>query len=94
MITMGTTQADLAKIGKDINAIFRQLIGMIGTQPGGFDGIWKCEFDRFDLWANNLGLHHTGHSSLDYRLRDADNLRDYVKGLLDELKETLEECSQ
>lgn len=52
---------------------------------------WRHEADRFGLWANNLGLHHRGHSSLDYRLREAAALQDIIGGLLDDLKTNLEE---
>ncbi|KAH8429084.1 Serine/threonine protein kinase [Aspergillus melleus] len=37
---------------------------------------------RFELWAKNLGLYHLGHSSLDYRFRDAPSLFGYTFGLL------------
>jgi hypothetical protein len=45
--------------------------------------------DRFDLWAVNLGLHHSGHSSLDYRLRDADLLQQTIRTLLLDLSNSL-----
>ncbi|KAJ5908062.1 hypothetical protein N7495_000744 [Penicillium taxi] len=41
---------------------------------------------RFELWAKNLGLYHLGHSSLDYRFRDAPSLLEYTMGLLRNLE--------
>ena len=37
---------------------------------------------RFELWAKSLGLYHLGHSSLDYRFRDAPSLFEYTTRLL------------
>ena len=59
--------------------------------PGYSSAAWEHEKDRFDLWANNLGLHHRGHSSLDYRLREAAALEKIIEDLLDDLKTSLEE---
>ena len=47
------------------------------------------EFQRFSLWAANLGLYHTGHSSLDYRFRDAPSVADFAKRLLKDLEKNL-----
>jgi hypothetical protein len=50
------------------------------------------EYQRFQLWAANLGLRGQGHWSLDYRLRDATFVKDFVIDLLNELKQTITEC--
>ncbi|KAJ4353861.1 uncharacterized protein N0V89_005591 [Didymosphaeria variabile] len=47
------------------------------------------EFGRFRVWSGNLGVLQKGHSSLDYRLRDAPLLSDEVTKLLKELQENL-----
>ncbi|KAE8327761.1 hypothetical protein BDV39DRAFT_204775 [Aspergillus sergii] len=47
------------------------------------------ETQRFELWAKNLGLYHLGHSSLDYRFRDAPSLFEYTIGLLRNLEALL-----
>jgi|ERR1700734_1157866 hypothetical protein len=49
------------------------------------------EAQRFQLWATNLGLFQHGHSSLDYRLRDADLVKNFALDVLDELTEYLSE---
>src|ERR1700744_1680148 len=45
--------------------------------------------ERFDLWATNLGLHQSGHASLDYRFRDAPRIREYADSLLSNLRSAL-----
>lgn len=47
------------------------------------------EFQRFESWASNLGLYHTGHSSLDYRFRDSPILFEYTVDLLKDFEGTL-----
>jgi hypothetical protein len=47
------------------------------------------EFGRFRVWSGNLGALQKGHSSLDYRLRDAPLLLNEVSKLLSELKMNL-----
>ncbi|KAL8816325.1 MAG: hypothetical protein Q9223_004639 [Gallowayella weberi] len=45
---------------------------------------------RFDLWAVNLGLYVTGHSSLEYRLGDAPLIYNYAKQALADLQKYLD----
>jgi hypothetical protein len=47
------------------------------------------EMQRFELWARNLGLYTGGHSSLDYRFRDAQLLFDHTLSLLRDLDRVL-----
>lgn len=51
----------------------------------------KDEFDRFKLWSQNIGAHHTGRRSLDYRLRDTSNLRKQAIDLLEDMAQALED---
>lgn len=46
------------------------------------------ESQRFGLWAKNLGLYDLGHSSLDYRFRDATVVYAYTKHLLVDLEKS------
>lgn len=48
------------------------------------------EEQRFRLWAHSLGLHRTGHASLDYRIRDATIVRVRICDILEELQNHLE----
>ncbi len=59
--------------------------------PQSSSAAWQYEAQRFDLWANTHGIHHSGHSSLDYRLRDASALRILTWNLLDDLRRTLKD---
>lgn len=47
------------------------------------------EFQRFGLWAKNLGLYNLGHSSLDYRFRDAPATFQYTRHLLVDLEKSI-----
>ncbi|KAK4177089.1 hypothetical protein QBC36DRAFT_310460 [Triangularia setosa] len=47
------------------------------------------ELSRFKVWAGNIGAHRSGRASLDYRLRDASNIRSQVVALLQDLIESL-----
>ena len=47
------------------------------------------QFEKFELWALNLGLNAPGHSSLDYRLRDWEVARDIVRRLLEDVRDAL-----
>ena len=47
------------------------------------------ESQRFGLWAKNLGLYGLGHSSLDYRFRDAPVVYQYTRHLLVNLEKTV-----
>ncbi|KAF3319649.1 hypothetical protein TWF173_000262 [Orbilia oligospora] len=51
----------------------------------------SAEAGRFGLWAVSLGLFVPGHGSLDYRVREAENIRTVIKGFLETLNESLSE---
>ena len=93
MIEHGSDKSmeNLALMGKEINSLFH-IVEASGDRFFERDVsvvAWENEFQRFRLWADNLGLHHRGHSSLDYRLREADILEGLVRGLLNDLQRSL-----
>ena len=51
----------------------------------------ETELGRFRLWADNIGARNHGRSGLDYRLRDAQYMRENVIALLQDLEETLQD---
>ena len=54
--------------------------------------ILKKDFRKFVVWAENMGAHRTkGRMSLDYHLREAPQVTGTVVGLLEDLKESLED---
>jgi uncharacterized C2H2 Zn-finger protein len=54
--------------------------------------LWQDERGRLRLWAANIGAHHKGQSSLDYRLRDASHIKDQVIKLLERYNGVLQEA--
>lgn len=51
----------------------------------------KDTLDRFKLWSQNIGAHHTGRRSLDYRLRDASNLRKQAIDLVGDMVQAVDD---
>ena len=51
------------------------------------------QWDRFNIWVGNLGASHSLslRSSLDYRLRDAPQIKNQIVELLQDLHEALED---
>ena len=47
------------------------------------------QFQRFGLWAKSLGLYDLGHSSLDYRFRDAPTVHEYTRKMLGDLEKSI-----
>ncbi|KAL6835399.1 hypothetical protein V8C40DRAFT_272685 [Trichoderma camerunense] len=48
--------------------------------------LFLAQFDRFELWAVNLGVFVMGHGSLDYRIRDSETLA-YLHGDIEQADE-------
>lgn len=46
--------------------------------------------DRFIIWSSNIGLFNPAHSSLDYRLRDNDQIHSFTSSLLEALGNTVQ----
>lgn len=84
--------SDLASLGAEIVNLFHHCLELSETwsfDPAYSAVAWRNEYQRFGLWADNLGLHHRGHSSLQYRLREAAVLESLVKNLLNDLRKSL-----
>jgi hypothetical protein len=78
----------LASVGQDIRSHFVRL----QTSQAINEAKWAKldhEMQRFELWARNLGLFTGGHSSLDYRFRDAQLVFDHSLSLLRDLAKLL-----
>ncbi|KAK7190075.1 hypothetical protein DPSP01_006371 [Paraphaeosphaeria sporulosa] len=80
------------RVGAAINVReFQSLLNSLGALQGhaiDFEAL-QDELGRFRVWSGNLGVLQKGHSSLDYRLRDAPLLSNEVLKLLNELEENL-----
>lgn len=49
------------------------------------------EYGRFNVWSGNIGAHQVGRVSLDYRLREADHVKDQIIKMLQYLRENLDD---
>lgn len=87
-----TPPGRLAEVGANISRLFDSLEHIDHKKlqvNSGNSTTLEHEAERFELWAVNLGLHHFGHSSLDYRLREVDLLQDTFRTLLIDLEKSL-----
>lgn len=83
---------------RDCSTLFHQLLtaiqGDLLDSPS-HDQITESfvqdELGRFRVWLGNVGAHRSGRISLDYRLREAANMRDSVLELLKDLGDNIRE---
>lgn len=52
------------------------------------------EFEQYRVWARDLGVFASDNSSLEYRLREAPEVRENILSLLQDLKEDLSESTK
>lgn len=81
---------ELHELGTKIFAGFSELSAAQNIASHSVGKKLISEEQRFRLWAHSLGLHHQGHSSLDYRVRDAVAVKSRLADILAELKGHLE----
>ena len=82
------TKALLASRGRQVIATFNDFQARSIDRLSDVDqDSLSYEVERFHVWANSIGLLHQGHSSLDYRLRDAGKLTAYIEKLLADLEQ-------
>lgn len=80
------------RLGAAVNVRgFQSLVNSLGDRKDTVIDVeaLQDEFGRFRVWSGNLGVLQKGHSSLDYRLRDAPLLSNEVSKLLKELEANL-----
>ena len=75
----------------ELSTIIHQQASEDGTETNSPPLAVADALERFLLWAGNLGALRipTSRLSLDYRLSEAEDLRDYIFRELDDLLETL-----
>ncbi|KIY01465.1 uncharacterized protein Z520_03017 [Fonsecaea multimorphosa CBS 102226] len=93
-----TTTVSLATLSTNALQLFADL-AIIAPGDSDAEGIpeglsIEQQQERLQLWASNLGATHLGHSSLDYRLRQADLVRDAIAAFLNDLCGSLLECRE
>lgn len=54
--------------------------------------IVQNQLGRFSLWAANIGVYAPGRASMDYRLREVEDVHRVVRGLLEALNSSLVDC--
>lgn len=81
---------ELHELGTEIFAAFSELSGIQDIASHSVEKRLISEEQRFRLWAHSFGLHNQGHSSLDYRVRDAVVVKSHLADILAELKKHLE----
>ena len=79
----------LTTVGRRVNQAFTKFEGYLDSSLGLLHEESDNESQRFQLWAVNLGLYQSGHSSLDYRFRDAPSLYEFARKLLLDLERYL-----
>ena len=47
---------------------------------------------RFKVWCGSLGVFQRGHASLEWRLREASQIRTQIVDLLEQMTDDLENC--
>ena len=78
---------------EECGAVFRSLVTALAEAPH-FAAQARLEtvndeFDRFKIWAGNIGAYKKGRRSLEYRLRDAVHLKAETLNLLAALEKSL-----
>ncbi|KAK6542684.1 hypothetical protein TWF694_006628 [Orbilia ellipsospora] len=87
----------LRAVGSETKRLFRQVITKINESPkneGSPKEQFAAEADRFGLWVVNMGLFVSGHGSLDYRVREAENIQNMILTFLKTLNDSLNEALQ
>ena len=81
----------LAAIGQRIYGSFDLLeqAARSHVYEDAFSSALANQFQRFSLWAKSLGLYDLGHSSLDYRFRDAPTVNEYTRKMLYDLEKSI-----
>ncbi|KAL7933940.1 hypothetical protein V8C35DRAFT_302829 [Trichoderma chlorosporum] len=86
----------LADIGLTIMKRFKLLqdaeLKPVDNQPQEWPKhLFLAQFDRFELWAVNLGVFVMGHGSLDYRIRDSESMKESISKMMQNLNRSLDE---
>lgn len=91
----GPTSSSIADRSIECRQSFHQLCNLLNKSDVWSEQISlpavQDEFGRFRVWAGNVGAHRSGRVSLDYRLREAEKMRQQVTNLLNDLESNLRE---
>ena len=89
-------EEDLSFLGQDARIRFQTTIIILNRSSVNVEAqletaAVQSEYQRFLLWATNLGLFQRNHSSLEYRLRENEVIRSFTRSLLTSLIDALKE---
>jgi hypothetical protein len=89
----------IAQLTRETRESFAKLLEFLETAEGGLDGkalraTLSDAFERFQLWAGNIGAAVDAHRkiSLEWRLRDAAEIKEQICELQSDLIEALNDC--
>lgn len=94
--TTAALPTTISQLGLDCQRHFITLIDTLRRVTGELESELSTrtvedELGRFRVWASNIGAMTSGRASMDYRMRNAGYLRENVKSLLEDLKQSLGE---
>lgn len=62
---------------------FAARLDLLLSKSGIGHDVTEDQLARFNTWCSNTGVFAAGHASLDYRLRDAEDMQDLVLSMLE-----------
>jgi hypothetical protein len=72
---------------------FQQCFSQLQLVEGPGNALIEDQLGRFNIWTSNIGVFAPGRASMDYRLRDAHDIRGLVLRLLDTLLGHVQDCT-
>lgn len=91
---------DIDAVGNQCITILKQVHGLLDQPSYSYtndisSSDVRDQLGRFKIWGSNIGAFQprTKRSSLEYRLRDASQIRQQVLRLLDDIQESLNESN-
>lgn len=91
-MNIGLEETSLAEHARQCILSFNQCEGYAACLPPQDKAIVEDQAGRFSVWASNIGALAPARASLDYRLREAEDVRRLVMALLITLDESIQEC--
>ncbi len=89
---MSETEEKISTSVKRCFSLFKGALTVFGDELAHDTGTeLSHQRNRFKIWSANIGAHQSGTSSLEYKLRDASNIRRNVLELLHDLGQLLED---
>lgn len=88
----GIQEASLAEHARQCILSFDECESHAARLPPQGKAMIEDQVGRFSVWASNIGALAPARASLDYRLREAEDVRRLVMALLITLDASIQEC--